>query len=271
MRAFEWMTRRRFLAAAGVSLGGLIARPSWAEEEEKTPEGLLVRCRYDGDPPEPRILDCSEDPYCARQFRKDPLLDDSLLVDEDGALRNVFVVVREGLGEGRTWSVPDTPAAMDQDCRFIPRIVGVQVGQPLQFHNSAGTLEVPHGYPKRNPEFSFNMTEDMTKQVTFEFPETFHLECDVHPWELSFCHVVAHPFFVLTDAKGRAAITGLPAGAYEVEFWHETLGVQRRTVKIDERGGVVRLDEIVFQPPRRRHRRGGPTAPPATRPTTGEG
>ena len=269
MQPFEWMSRRRFLAAAGVSLGGLLARSGLAEREQErererddSPEGLLVRCRYEGDAPEPLVLDCSDDPYCARLFRNDPLLDDSLLVGEDGALQNVFVVVREGLPEGRTWPVPEKPAVMDQNCKFIPRIVGVQVGQPLEFRNSARTLEVPHGFPKLNPEFSFNMPENSTKRITFEFAETFHLECDVHPWELGYCHVVAHPFFALTDKKGRAVVKGLSPGTYEVEFWHETLGVQRKTVEIESERS--RMDEVVFQPPRRRRRQTSPSASPAS-------
>jgi len=260
------MTRRRFVIVGAYAAGGVLIRRGLASE--KTPEGRVeVCCRFDGDPPEPRILDCSEDPYCAKRYRKEPLRDESLLVGREGALRNVFVVVRKGLPKGRSWPPPAEPVVVDQDCVFIPHVIGVQVGQPLEFRNSARTLEVPHGYPVRNKEFSFNLPEKTSARVVFEFPETFHLECDVHPWELGFCHVVEHPFFAVTDVQGRALLTGLPPGTYELEFWHEKLGVQKRTVTI-ERGAALRLDDVVFRKRRRRRSRApsssAPSPPPAS-------
>jgi len=166
--------------------------------------------------------------------------------------------------------VPADPVIMDQDCEFIPHIVAVQVGQPLEFHNSARTLEVPHGYPTRNKEFSFNLAEKTSERITFGFPETFRLECDVHPWELAFCHVVEHPFFAISDERGQAEIQGLPPGTYELEFWHERLGVQKRTVTIKP-GQATHMDDVVFRLSRRRRPRPPAGSSPASQPTSKAG
>ena len=94
----------------------------------------------------------------------------------------------------------------------------------------------------------------MSAQVVLKYPETFRLKCDVHPWELAFCHVMEHPFFAVSDVRGQVAFRGVPAGQYELAFWHEKLGVQKRTVTIKE-GQTTRVEDVIFKPPTRRRRK----------------
>ena len=150
-------------------------------------------------------------------------------------------------------SVPSVPVAIHENCWFAPHVVGVMAGQPLEFSNRSKTLEVPHGMTKRNKEFSFYIREGMTKQVVLKYPETFRLLCDVHPWELAYCHVMSHPFFAVSDARGRAAIPGLPPGEYQLRFWHERLGTLTRPVRI-EAGKTTKLDDVIFKPRSKRRR-----------------
>jgi hypothetical protein len=41
-----------------------------------------------------------------------------------------------------------------------------------------------------------------------------------------------HPFFAVTGDDGRFTIAGLPAGRYELEAWHPTLGTRTATVTL---------------------------------------
>jgi hypothetical protein len=218
------------------------------------PGTLTGRVVYDGEPPEPEILDCSADPQCAQLYRKNPLTSEALLVAPDGGLRNVFVSVERGLPEGKKWPIPRKPVVIDQiGCLYVPHIIGVMAGQPLKIINSSRINEVPHGLPKRNPEFSFNLPrKGMSQHVILTEPETFQIICDVHPWELAWCHVMAHPFFAVTDVTGRFVIRDLAPGTYSLRFWHEhaSLGTRTREVTVTPDRPLELADEH-FKPRRR--------------------
>lgn len=242
--------RRVFLSRAALTVGGLASGRVLFAEERPLPS-LVVQVLYDGEPPVPKEVDCSEDPYCAQLAREKPRTDDTLLVSKERELQNVFVSVSRGLSKDRPWPVPKEPVSIEEKCWFTPHVFGVRVGQPLTFHNNTKTLEVPHGFAKRNREFSFNIPEGQRRQVVLEYPEVVKLKCDVHPWELAWCHVVDHPFFTVSDAKGHVVMRGLPVGEYEIEFWHEKLGARTITVKVEE-GKTTKLEAVKFQPGRRR-------------------
>jgi len=258
------MNRREFIGGVAGLLGGALAARSLAAPKKNVttstaPAGqptpsFVATMRYAGEPPEPKVVDCSEDPYCVELFRDNPRTEETLLVGKDKALRNVFVSVVAGLPKDAKWPIPAEPVAIHENCWFTPHVVGVRVGHPLEFSNCSKTLEVPHGMTKRNKEFSFYIREGMTKQVVLKYPEVFRLLCDVHPWELAYCHVMTHPFFAVSDAQGKVAIASLPPGEYQLEFWHERLGTLKRSVKI-ETGKTTRMEDVTFKPRGRRRRK----------------
>ena len=76
---------------------------------------------------------------------------------------------------------------------------------------------------------------DTTKQ--FRTPEIMiPVECDVHDWMMGYIGVVDHPFFAVTGSDGSFEISGLPAGDYVIEAWHELFGTQTLSVSIPEDG-----------------------------------
>jgi polysaccharide lyase family 4-like protein len=60
----------------------------------------------------------------------------------------------------------------------------------------------------------------------------FMIKCDVHPWMSAYAGVFDHPFFSVTKTDGKFTISDLPAGTYEIDAWHERLGVQKQTVTV---------------------------------------
>ena len=75
----------------------------------------------------------------------------------------------------------------------------------------------------------------MTTNRTFDTPEVMvPLECNVHGWMNAYVGVMSHPFFAVSGADGSFTITGLPAGTYEIEAWHETLGTRTATVTVGD-------------------------------------
>lgn len=46
--------------------------------------------------------------------------------------------------------------------------------------------------------------------------------CDVgHVWMSAYVFVTDHPYVTVTDSDGAFELTNVPAGAYELETWHE--------------------------------------------------
>jgi plastocyanin len=177
----------------------------------------------------------SSDPLC---MPEGPTLSEVVLVGPGNGLQNVFVYVKDGLGD-RTFPAPQTPIVLDQKgCKYMPHVFGVQVGQPVQIRNSDPTLHNVHAVPRVNAEFNFGQPAGVPEATkTFDKPEIMvPFRCDVHGWMAAYGGVVPHPFFAVTAQDGSYEIKGLPAGTYTIEAWHERFGVQTQTVTVDGTG-----------------------------------
>jgi hypothetical protein len=187
---------------------------------------------FEGTPPPAARLRMDSDARCTPEGGATSEL---LVVGPDNGLQNVFVYVKDGLG-ARTYSTPTTPVMLDQKgCRYVPHVIGVQVGQPVQISNSDPTLHNVNSAPKDNRGFNFGQVPS-TPPVTrmFDKPEVLvPFRCDVHSWMNAHAGVVAHPFFAVTKPDGSFEIKGLPPGTYMIEAVHERLGRHTQSVTVD--------------------------------------
>lgn len=194
---------------------------------------------YDGQVPNLNPLDMGADPACAAKHDS-PVMPDMLVLGDGNTMGNIFVKVTNP-PEG-SFPTPSEPAVIDQHgCRYIPHVVGVMAGQPLQFLNSDGLLHNVHGLPEENREFNIGMPATVTESsTTLNRPEPlFPVKCDVHPWMQAYVAVMSHPYFAVTDEDGQFTLEGLPAGTYTVEAWHERLGTQTAEVTVDDGGSAT--------------------------------
>ena len=189
---------------------------------------------FEGNAPAPQPITMDSDPYCERQPRNTT---ESVVVGEGSGLQNVFVYVKDGLGD-RVFPVPSTPAILDQKgCRYTPHVLGIQVGQTLEILSSDNTLHNVHAVPQQNREFNkAHQLAGIKHTHVFSAKEVMvPFKCDVHKWMNAFLGVVDHPFYAVTSGNGRFELKGLPPGTYTVEAWHEKLGTQTQSVTIGEK------------------------------------
>jgi plastocyanin len=190
---------------------------------------------YDGKVPTLKPIDMGADAACAKMHGTTPQPSDVLVLGSGNTMANVMVSVASGLPAGKTWPTPKDPVVMDQKgCHYSPHVFGLMVGQPFKVLNSDGILHNVHALPKVNAQFNMAMPPTV-KESTKSFGKAegmFMIKCDVHPWMSSFAGVFAHPFFSATSTDGKFTISGLDAGTYEIEAWHEKLGVQKATVTV---------------------------------------
>lgn len=195
---------------------------------------LMGRISFDGVAPTPKPISIKGNPECAMLHPGGTVASEELLV-KDGAIQNAFIYIKQGL-EGYEFAAPKEPVTVsNKECVYLPHVVGVQVGQPVEYRNEDATLHNVHAFPKINKGFNLGLPFANMKQTkTFTEQEIMvPLKCDVHPWMLGYVGVVRHPYFAVTGPDGSFDIKNIPAGEYEVEVWHEKLGAQSLKIKIE--------------------------------------
>jgi hypothetical protein len=220
-------------ALTTIACGGSAPERPAANAKADGPGVVTGRISFDGAPPQRAPLRMAGDPGCKPGPES---LSEATIVGPDMGLMNVFVHVKDGLGN-RIYETPTTPVVLDQQgCRYEPHVFGVHVGQPIEVRNSDPTLHNVHAIPKANDEFNFGQQPSTPPMIRmFETPEIgVSFQCDVHGWMRAYANVVNHPFYAVTKEDGTFEIKGLPAGTYTIEAWHERLGTQSQQVTIAE-------------------------------------
>ena len=193
------------------------------------------RVIFEGAPPANAAVKVNSDPSCMK-VNPEGMPAETYLV-RNGGLDNVFVYVKDGLGN-YYFDVPTEPVKLDQQgCRYVPHVFGARVGQPIEITNSDDTLHNVHALANVNREFNFGQhIKGMKNTQVFTAREVMvPFKCDVHGWMTSFGGILDHPFFAVTSEGGKFELKGLPAGTYTVEAWHEKMTAQTQTVTVGEK------------------------------------
>ena len=194
---------------------------------------ITGKISFEGVAPAAESIKTEADPNC-KMMHPNGLLNDEVIVNANGTLKDVFVYVKEGL-TGKTFDAPKTPVVFDQKgCEYTPKVFGIQVGQPLEIVNSDNTLHNVHSLAQTNAPFNLGMPiQGMKLKKKFTKPEVMvKIKCEVHPWMHAYCGVLDHPFFSVTNDQGTFEIKTLPPGQYVIEAWHQKYGAQTQNVTV---------------------------------------
>ena len=207
--------------------------PDAKKVDTATAGSITGKVMLEGTPPANPVIKMGSDPACgAADVRGESY------VADNGTLQNVFVYIKDGLGNKYIYDTPTEPVKLDQKgCHYSPHVLGVRVAQPLEVINSDATLHNVHGMPETNREFNQGQpVQGMKNTVAFTAPEVMiPFKCDVHSWMNAYVGVVNHPYFAVTGSGGKFELKTVPPGTYTIEAWHEKLGRQTQTVTLGDK------------------------------------
>lgn len=210
---------------AAMPLSGLLAYDGGAVSDGGTISGVV---KFKGAAPAPKKLEITKDKeVCAKSGKTDPGL-----IVSGGNLVNAVVSITD-IKKGK--KMEPQKVKLDQNgCEYKPHVLAMTAGSSVDIVNPDGILHNVHSYSKANSPF--NMAQPKFKKtitVKIDKPEVINLKCDVHGWMSGWLFVAENPYFSVTDNSGSFKLTDVPAGTYNVEVWHETLGKasQKVTVK----------------------------------------
>lgn len=210
---------------------------------------IEVQVDYSGAPPTASVINMAGTPACAA-LHPQPVPAQTLLV-QDGHLANAVVYIQSGLGD-RAFATPETAVLLDQQgCLYVPHVVALMVGQPLEIRNSDPEAHNVHGRPRVLDAWNFLMSRPgSSRTLRFDREEVgVPVGCDIHPWMRAYISVFDHPYFAVTPASGQATLGNVPPGEYVVAAWHEALGTRVQPVTVPKSGTAsVRF---TFQPAER--------------------
>ncbi len=189
--------------------------------------------RFEGTRPQAERVDITtKEEIC----HSEPVFGEKLVVSKELKVRWAVVSLKN-IKTGKAFEEHKDPKkrpTLDQNgCVFNPHIVLVGKGKPLKLLNSDGVLHNVHTWPKKNRSKNIAMPGPV-KELTVKFrrPERIRVTCDIHRWMEAWIIVTEHPYFAVSDEKGKFELTDVPPGKYTLRVWHETLGEFEQEVEV---------------------------------------
>ncbi|NLE36528.1 MAG: hypothetical protein GX621_00725 [Pirellulaceae bacterium] len=261
------LNRRQFTIRAAQTTAAVLAAPrvlaSGATEAASTSNwgDLTGRFVYDGSPPPRKKLIVDKDVECCGKF---DIRDESLMVDADGGLANVYIYLRGRKVEvcpELTASVEDDVLLDNRDCIFMPHCMKIWTAkQELKIVNSDPVAQNVAFSPLGDKPANIVLPAPPDKAATAKWRfsraqrRPLPVVCNYHPWEIAYILPLDHPYCDVSRKDGAFRIAKLPPGRYEFQVWHERPGYLetpdwkggRFTVTI--RPGVTDLGTIRLAP-----------------------
>jgi plastocyanin len=154
-------------------------------------------------------------------------------------------------GETQAASSPPRAQLVQKNKSFLPHMLVVQVGRPVEFpnkdpffHNVFSLFE--------GKRFDLGLYEaGSSRTVVFDREGVSYIFCNIHAEMSGVVVALKTPYYGISDRRGVIAISDVPLGRYELRVWHEralpeSLDTHTRVILISETShsfGVLRITE----------------------------
>ena len=162
--------------------------------------------------------------------------------DRDAVDRRQSVAYLETAPRGAFEQLEPSRAVMDQrNEAFAPHVLAVMTGTTVDFPNSDPFYHNVFSLSKPKAFDLGRYAAGHSRPVRFDKPGIVRVFCDIHSHMSAFILVFSHPFFAVTDARGRYRIDNLPPGTYSVVAWNEGTASEPRPATVPE-GAATEVD-----------------------------
>ncbi len=209
----------------------MVAAQQWGD--------LTGKFVYDGPVPKPAKLNVTKD---VEVCGKHPLVDETLVVADDGSLANVVVYLRgvfDKAGKVETKKIkvhPDfestsEPVKFDnKNCRFEPHVLAVRTGQVVILGNADTVGHNTNLQPLGDQPINPLLPAAGTIEYKFRRAQTVGvpISCNIHPWMKGWIVPRDNPYVAVSGTDGTFKIEKLPVGELEFVAWQEQGGYVRK-------------------------------------------
>ena len=207
--------------AVGVLL--LVTFPAFSEEKTGSVSGII---RYTGELPEPKKITTADGGTIMHR--------DLVVHPQSKGLQSVVAVLENAPTQPRLKGAK--AITVDQrDMVFVPRVVAVQHGRAVSFDNSD---TVNHSVLATSSVAANQCNVFVAPGKPYEHVfdvqnKPVMIGCSLHGWMRAWVYVIPHPWFAVSDERGKFQIPDVPPGKYTLLLRHADTGRQeRREVEI---------------------------------------
>ena len=151
------------------------------------------------------------------------------------------LVILEPIGGGTPTPQTTTPTMDQVQQTFIPSILLVRTGQPVDFVNHDEVLHNVRVKDDETKESAFNVAIPTGEKFThtFERDGFYDVGCDIHPGMSAQILSTTNPWTVVADPSGAFSIANLPNGPYKATVY---AGAQTVETEVNIGAGATALD-----------------------------
>ena len=150
-------------------------------------------------------------------------------------------MILEPIGGGTPTPQTTTPTMDQVQQTFIPSILLVRTGQPVDFFNHDEVLHNVRVKDDDTKESAFNVAIPTGEKFThtFERDGFYDVGCDIHPGMSAQILSTTNPWTVVADPSGAFSIANLPNGPYKATVY---AGAQTVETEVNIGAGATALD-----------------------------
>jgi plastocyanin len=151
------------------------------------------------------------------------------------------IVVLEPVGAPSTSPQPSVPQMDQVQQTFIPSVLLVRTGQPVNFLNNDDVLHNVRVKDDETKESAFNVAIPTGEKYTHTFSRDgfYDVGCDIHPGMAAQIVSTSSPYTTVADASGAFSIANVPNGPYKAIAY---AGAQKVEKDVTVGPGAATLD-----------------------------
>jgi hypothetical protein len=115
------------------------------------------------------------------------------------------------------------PTMSQKDRMFTPAVLAIPLGTTVEFPNQDPYFHNVFSYSKIRTFDLGRYPKGKSEAVRFDKPGIVPVFCEIHYSMRAYIHVLATPYYAVSDISGKFTIPNVNPGSYDIHVWQENL------------------------------------------------